>query len=225
MAKVKTPLNQPSLNTIESMPILDIESTDSDSQNVIKGKAVVLIDPLSGKAFTMPLATLLYGATTPTLNPADVLPIGVTQPYVNKYSLETIANMFISNPGGGSFEPLRAISWIAHADCTTVAATPIKAATIGKKHRILGGVIVIAAGALAAGIEAISILDVAADIGLDFSSYIPAAAGILGVSTVIPFDLKQNGWLCAAVNTAINVTLSLAITAGQVSVTLWGCDE
>ncbi|MGD0645911.1 MAG: hypothetical protein ABSA75_13475 [Candidatus Bathyarchaeia archaeon] len=169
----------------------------------------------NGKPIIMPVfivdptgASSLNSATIDAYGQANPLPIGVI------------------NTVSGLTEIPRTPTWYANAQCTTVAATVLKAATAGKKHRVLGGVIVCGAGMGAAGIELINILDVAADIGLDFATYLPIAATLSGIGvSVIPFDLKPNGYLCAAVNTAINVTLGTAITAGTISVTLWGTDE
>ena len=52
MVKTKTALDQTSLNASNQTPYLDIDSekdTDSDAQ-ILKAKAVVIIDPLTGKA-------------------------------------------------------------------------------------------------------------------------------------------------------------------------------
>jgi hypothetical protein len=139
------------------------------------------------------------------------------------YALETVAIQFVRNFGTNQFEAVRTPSWFFHVDCTTVAATQVVAAVAGKKHRILGGTISVAGGCLAAGLNTISILDVAADMGLDFSVWCGIAATPIPLTFV--WDIRPNGKLVAAVNTAINVTLTAAMTAGAISITIWGDDE
>lgn len=138
-------------------------------------------------------------------------------------ALQTSAIQYVGNTLNNTFETVRTPTWFVTVQCTTVAATQVVAATAAKKHRILGGIIIIAGGTAAAGPQTVSILDVAADIGLDPTVWCSIAA--TPVTIVIPLDLKPNGKLTAAVNTAINVTLTAAMTAGSVSVTLWGDDE
>jgi hypothetical protein len=123
----------------------------------------------------------------------------------------------------------RTPTWVYQASCTTVAVTPIVAAVAGKRHRVLGGVIIWGAGLAAAGTETLEIQDVAGHFGgggLIFANYLPIAASLTGLGvSVTPLTNLGNGFLTAAVNTAINVVLSVAVTAGAISVTLWGDDE
>lgn len=109
-------------------------------------------------------------------------------------------------------------------------STQIRTSAVGKKFRLMGGVIICAAGLAAAGVELCKFLDVAADLGIAFQFYCPTAANLaLGVGsnsgTVVQFDLKPNGVLMAATNTAFNLNTSAAITAGAISVTVWGTEE
>jgi hypothetical protein len=180
------------------------------------------VNPMKFIGEANPLHVQLFDVTTPTLGASvDYLSADLAG---GGLGLDVGATIRVLNKTSGYSEVVRTITWIKQAACTTVAATEVVAAVAGKKHRILGGVVLTDAGMLAAGNEIINILDVAANIGLNFQRYLPIAAGIIP-QTPIPIDLKPNGWLCAAANTAINVTLGTAITAGAISVTLWGCDE
>lgn len=175
----------------------------------------VLLNKL-GKPMVIPVfivdptgASSMNGATMDAYGQGNPMPLGI----LNTFTMLT--------------EIPRTPTWFKSVVCTTIAATAIVAAVAGKKHRILGGIIICAAGLLAAGTELISIIDNATDTGLDFQTYLPIAASLTGTSNppTINLDLKPNGYLALAVNTAINVTLSAAVTAGGISVTLWGDDE
>jgi len=123
----------------------------------------------------------------------------------------------------------RTPTWVYQAQCTTVAATQVVPAVAGKRHRILGGVIIWSAGMLAAGVETLEIQDAAGHFGtggLIFSNYLPIAASLTGLGVnQTQLNNLANGFASAAVNTAINVVLGTGITAGSISVTLWGDDE
>jgi hypothetical protein len=136
--------------------------------------------------------------------------------------LGSVANPLITslvNPPVGA--PSMKIGKIA---ATAAGSTAIFTSSVGKKARLYGGILLTDAGLAAAGNEVISILDVAADINLDFQRYLPIAAAIIP-QTPIPFDLKPNGYLMAATNTVLNVNLSAAATAGAITGAVWYTEE
>jgi hypothetical protein len=186
------------------------------------------INPYTNPA-TLELPVVISDPLTPT-NQVQVIPTSSWSGGIlngNTHGTLIVTAMQGVLNGSGNMDCVKEATWFSGAvSCTTVAATQIVAGVAGKTHRILGGVIICAGGLAAAGTEVISILDVAADFGLDFGTYLPIAASLTGLGiTVIPIQLPPNGHKCAAVNTAINVTLSAAITAGAIYVSLWGDDE
>ena len=125
MVKTKTALDQTALNANNQTPYLDIDSekdTESDAQ-ILKAKAVVIIDPLTGKALgasdfflaqqpdavisqANPVSTTLYTVLDTTVNCriysiATSVTWGVTQPTPLEVVLTIDGNTIIyskSNP-------------------------------------------------------------------------------------------------------------------------------
>jgi hypothetical protein len=88
----------------------------------------------------------------------------------------------------------------------------------------MGFTVIFGCGLAAAGMEAVKLLDGAADIGADVSQYCPIAASV-GSGATVTVNLPGNGILSTTAGNALNVTLGAAATAGAVSITAWGCDE
>ena len=195
--------------------------TNSDGKH-LKAYPAININTLSNPMQVGICPTIICDFTTPTTM-VRVQNIGTGSFLSTQNCLWTIAWQVINNESTGVPETVRTPTWFFTVNCTTIAATSIVAAVAGKKHRILGIIVNIAGGMAAAGLQTVSILDVAADMGLDPSFWVEIAATPVGQS--IYLDLRPNGKLVAAVNTAINVTLTAAMTAGAVSVTIWGDDE
>ena len=199
---------------------------NSDGQHIL-AKLVIAINTLANPMQIGVQPSVITDSGT-TANQANVKPMSSS--YLDAlgatyYALIVEAMQYVYNASRGIPEGVRTLTWIASAAVSAAGSTSVKAATAGKKHRILGGIIYPSNCWLGvAGQETIQILDVAADIGLDWSIYMPAAApGTLCPPIIL--DLKPNGWLCAAVNTAINASLGTVLAGGVVNVTLWGDDE
>jgi hypothetical protein len=111
-----------------------------------------------------------------------------------------------------------------HQLCTTVAATAVWTPAAGKKFRLMGYVICPDAGMGVAGIELITFLDSAAAITIAHQTYLPIA-GSIQHQTPIVVALPGNGYLSSAANNVLNVTLTTAVTAGAVSIFVYGTEE
>ena len=196
--------------------------TNSDGKH-LKAYPAININTLSNPMQVGICPSIIVDPTNIVTRQAAVVQNFVGGVLATTNGLEVAAPIYVANEATGNFEPVRTPSWFFTVNCTTIAATPIVAAVGGKKHRILGIIVNIAGGMAAAGLQTVSILDVAADMGLDPSFWVAIAATPVGQS--IYLDLRPNGKLVAAVNTAINVTLTAAMTSGAVSVTIWGDDE
>lgn len=111
------------------------------------------------------------------------------------------------------------------AQATAAGSTALWTPSVATlKFRLLGGVIVLSKEAACAGAEFVELLDGSAHITLrwDFSAVALAA---IGVCTVIPFDLKPNGYISATAGNVLNISLNGALTAGNCSVSVWGVEE
>lgn len=113
---------------------------------------------------------------------------------------------------------------IAAVSTQAAGSTAIITSSVGKKLRLFGGVILTDAGMAAAGGNVIRILDVAADIKLNFTRYLPTGALIIP-QTPVPIDLKPLGYLMAAANTTLNLDLGTAVTAGYITAIVWYTEE
>jgi hypothetical protein len=121
-------------------------------------------------------------------------------------------------------EPLRTPGKFVHALCTTVAATVVWDPAAGKKFRLMGYVIIPAAGMAAAGIQLITLLDEAAAITIAHQVYLPAAANVVNQAPIV-VQLPGNGFLSVAADNRLSVTLTSACTAGAISVMAYGTEE
>ena len=225
----KTTANLRDSNTGTNSSLLSNPSIELDANGKPLTKIVELFDPPTGKMFgsTNPLKISVVDPGSPSA----MASVGYTgNDNVQQDGLQVISSITLYNALSTLNEKIRTPTWFAHLATAAAGPTSFLAAVAGKKHRILGGVIICAGAAAAAGAETLTILDAAADTGLDFTFYMPTAANLaLGVGanfgTVVTLPTLLNGYLCAAVNTAINVTLSTAMTVGNMNITLWGTDE
>lgn len=126
--------------------------------------------------------------------------------------------------GGIGGEAVRTPTTFVHALCTTVAATVVWDPAAGKKFRLMGYVIVPAAGMAAAGIQLITLLDEATAITIAHQVYLPAAANVTNQPPIV-VKLAGNGYLSVAADNRLSVTLTSACTAGAISVMAYGTEE
>ena len=124
----------------------------------------------------------------------------------------------------GTISPNVIKTKVASASGSTAVWTPVS----GKRFRLMGYEIGATANiATSSGgiIEAI-LLDSATAIGVGISFYAPSAAGSAdGPNDRIgPINIGD-GVLSAADNNVLNVSLSAALSSGEIRVTVWGIEE
>jgi len=107
---------------------------------------------------------------------------------------------------------------------TTVAATDIWTPALGKRIRLLGLCVIPSAGLLAAGAEAISIIEeTLGTFGITVNTYLPIAASV-GPQAPVNISLGD-GYLFTLPDKKLQVTLSAAATAGGIGIIAWGREE
>jgi hypothetical protein len=97
--------------------------------------------------------------------------------------------------------------------------------TAGKKFRLLGGVLTLSKEAACAGAFTFSICDSATTAQIVVVGVSTAALVAMGQVVVIPFTISANGYLSLVINNVLQMSLSGALTAGQVTCSVWGTEE
>ncbi len=122
---------------------------------------------------------------------------------------------------------LRSPNTVKTVETLAIGSTAVWTPPAGKRWRLMGGVLTIPAdrASAAGGDLKIRLLDVAAEIGLNFRIHKPVAATPAIGDTVIPFNLWPGSILAAAAATALNVDLNTALTVSLVSAVVWGVEE
>jgi hypothetical protein len=233
--KSKYPVDQGTTNPIGQTPFLDVDSkpdTENKEADCFQGKAVIILDPTSNpikaNGATNPFRVQLSGVTPTNIaglsagSLANQLASSVGSVFLlNTYAVQQLVNSTTGNPEG-----VRTATVYKNIYATGAGPTALWTSGAGKKWRILGGQITISqTTATAAGPFIIRLLDVAADTGIGVTlstGVLPATAASLVVLNLANIG---NGILAAATNTALNVDLSNACTAGGVSIQVWGCEE
>lgn len=124
----------------------------------------------------------------------------------------------VYNLGTLSMEAIRTPQGCNTIQATAAGNTTLLSQSAGKKYRIYGIWISVTKDAACAGAQFIRITDNGADIcRVDLST---AALVATGNVMFFPFTFPHNGFLQAAVNTSVIITLNGAFTAGNCSVTV-----
>jgi hypothetical protein len=131
------------------------------------------------------------------------------------------------NPVTTTWEPVKTPSVYKNVWATAAGSTAIWTSGVGKKWRLMGIVLTMAAASTtAAGPMVIKIYDVAADIGIGITLSVAAMAlTVTAPMVILTIPEMKNGILAAATNTALNINLSNAFTTGGISVQVWGTEE
>jgi hypothetical protein len=110
------------------------------------------------------------------------------------------------------------------AGTSAAGQTAVWTPAAGKKVRIMGGNICISKEAACAGALTVGIQDNA---GAQYMFVQISAAALVATGQVIylPFSFPGNGFLSAAVNNPQYLNLSAALTAGLITVNMWGTEE
>jgi hypothetical protein len=151
-------------------------------------------------------------------------PIGLAINAGGGSAMQTVALQALSNVVISGYESVRTPTIFRHALCTTAAATAVWDPAAGKKFRIMGYVICPDAGLLAAGAQLITFLDQAAAITIAHQTYLPIAASIAHQVPIV-VALPGNGYLSTAADNILNVTMTSNVTAGAVSIFVYGTEE
>ena len=205
---------------------------ETDEEGNLKAIPVILVDPNasivtvdSERVQGLPRVGIRDSASGNVANVDQYAMQGLSG---TRYMLNVAAAMLVYQPNapGPSMEGFRTPSTYKWASCTTAAATIVWSPSAGKKFRLMGGVIVSLAGLAAAALQKINFLEeTLGTFGLEFQLYLPAAANIGTLGTVIPFTLGPNGYLASAADKDLTVSMTANLTAGAVSVTVWGTEE
>jgi len=127
---------------------------------------------------------------------------------------------------GATWDLERTSNIFKSVTATAAGNTVVWQPAVGKKFRLMRVHISITSNAAAAvaGVLLSQLFDGAAGvIGIADSNYIPLVGALQQHQTFI-FDLG-NGYLSSAVNNALNINLSFALTAGVLDVTVSGTEE
>ena len=113
--------------------------------------------------------------------------------------------------------------WRTLSAAVNAGATIIWNPPADRRFRLMGGILSLSKDAACAGAEYIGLRDDVTDFfHIDISSGALVATGNV---IVIPFAFPQNGFLSAAINNNLNLTLGGALTAGYASAQVWGTEE
>jgi len=220
-------------NLSEAVKELDVVGTMRDKlgANIVPTSAVFPVDPNTNPILNY-MPSIVYGSPVPSqaggnniLYQATVIrsqgTFATSGPVSGTGNGLMVIEPYIKT---GGLEAKRTPDTFKHQLCTTVAATAVWTPAGGKKFRIMGYVICPDAGMAAAGIQLITLLDSAAAITIAHQTYLPIAASIVHQVPIV-VQLPGNGYLSAVADNVLNVTLTTAVTAGAISVFVYGTEE
>ena len=126
---------------------------------------------------------------------------------------------------GATWDRRRGANVFKTATQAAVGPTSVWTPAAGKKFRLMGYQISVAGTLAATGVETITLSDGATAIRNHIAALIQTpAAGTAPYGAVFESDLGQ-GYLSAAANNHLNLTLGTALATGNVSINLWGTEE
>jgi hypothetical protein len=180
-----------------------------DDENLLKGQAIVIMGPDPSNSL---------------MNVAQVGSIGNDLTRASDTALTTKAINYTWNQVSQHIERVRTpTSFKAVGGIASAGATAVWTPAGGKKFRVMGGLIALSKEAACAGAESIALKDSAATfLEVDISN---AALVATGQVEIIPFAYPGNGYLSTAADNVLNVNLGGALTAGVLTVNVWGCEE
>ena len=136
-------------------------------------------------------------------------------------ALAIVGPTLLYNPATGQFQTIRTPTVFKPVQVSAAGNTAVWTPASGKKFRLMGFVISVAASLAAAGEEVIELLDSATEIAV-FS--VPLQSTIAQTNPII-VHLNGDGYLSAAANNVLNVNLGTVLASGHVSVFAYGTEE
>jgi len=210
MVKTKTPLDQTSLNPDTQTAYLALAAVPDPALEAhpltLTGQAVVLVDPLSGKALNFTVQSTGAGQF-PTAS-----------------SLVVLASSYVYDPRVVAWVQVRTPTIYKNVVAVNAGSTAVWTPGVGIRWRLMGFCITIMQGTTAAAGVDVSLLDVASDFGIGVVVCTAAMLATPGAAIILRGTIG-NGKVAAATNTALNVNLSTALAVGGVSVQVWGTEE
>ncbi len=182
--------------------------------------------PRDSEGFLWGYPALLTSPNSPGASFSVAAVGGVTNTTKNQDALYVNAQTFLNNGTTGFIELAVTPGVFKNGGFTTVAATAIWTPAAGKKFRLLGFTADIGSHCAIAVAGTLSILinDGATALAI-YECFLPAAAAstTIGINKTVAFG--GNGFLSAAANNTLNVTLNTALTAGTGRLVAWGQEE
>jgi hypothetical protein len=128
---------------------------------------------------------------------------------------------------GATWDRLRTPTTFKSVLATANGATALWTPGAGKKFRLMRFKLQVPANTTTAGgaLITVGLLDAAANIGLDQSVFVPAAATALTELLETGWIDLGNGYLSTAANNVLNINLSAALTAGGARIIACGTEE
>lgn len=132
------------------------------------------------------------------------------------FSLASFINLALS-----TIERARTPTTFKTIQASAAGATAVWTPSSGKKFRLMGVVISVAASLASSGEEVIQIQDAATTISY-FS--VPLESTMAQTSPIV-LSMKGNGYLSSAANNALNINLGTVLASGHVSIFAYGTEE
>jgi hypothetical protein len=132
---------------------------------------------------------------------------------------------FLYGFNGASWDRVRVANVFKTQTSNTAAAATVWTPAAGKKFRLMGYEISIAGTLAATGIQAITLLDGATTIKNHITALIQTTtASIALITPVFDSDMGQ-GYLSAAANNVLTMTMTNNLATGNCSINAWGTEE
>jgi hypothetical protein len=219
--KVRIKSNVSAATLAQSVKTASIVGTVKDDDGIdIPLSAVVLVDPTQNPA--------LIGNCGMYINAQDgTHPAETGIPGVGSsagYGLRVLSYNYVWDASINSSFALRTPTVFKTTALITAAGdTVVWAATAGKKHRIMGYNIELAAGTTAAAGSVLTLVDDATTVSTHpiCGAALAASPNVVLANVVYP----GNGYLQAAVNKDIKINLSTVLAVGGVSINIYGTEE
>lgn len=193
-----------------------------DGEGNLWGFPVVMVDPAGNSPIEARAAVVIRDATTPGSTANVITPAVYDLAAASFRALETYSAQVVYKPSTPGWEAQRTPDTFKTLFNQTAGGNVLWDPAVGARVRLMGGIFTIAAPTLgAAAVNRVGLYDSAVQvIYLEFWCAAAAAA----TNIVLPFNFPGNGYLCP-LNGDLSMTLATNLTAGSISVTVWGTEE